>query len=558
MKKLFIIGIITLLLLTTFIPGISEGSGGAFELDELMQKVLEEQSEQERTTTETTLPYREYDPEQDYDPNYIDYIPSEVIVGFKPCHNVSQMDTFLNHTITDKIEVLNMALVQVDQGEEVTFIQELENRSDVYFAERNMVGVTCWEPNDPGWESQWGPGNIKCPEAWDIEKGDSSIVIAILDSGIDYNHPDLEGNMWVNELELNGEVNVDDDGNGYVDDIRGWNVVNDTGHVKDEFGHGTACAGIAAAEINNAIGIAGVANVTIMPVVIGPTGFDLPIMRLIQWVLAKGIIYAARNDAWVISMSCGHPRSSYALRATCYWAYKIKKCLIVAAAGNDGNTPIIRNWVYYPGGFPSVISVGATNQQDERFQDDIWSSNHGVNLELMAPGIWINTTMPTYHVVLNDVENKYTNENITQNYDYGYGTSTAVPHVAGVAALYYSEQLHDDPAYEKNPKVCRDKLRKTALDLPPEEGRDIWTGYGLVQADDMLTKNIIYTEVVGNGSISFSPNQDTYEYSSVVQLTANPSLGWIFVGWSGDLSSGTSQESITVDGDKYIIATFTE
>ena len=204
-----------------------------------------------------------------------------------------------------------------------------------------------------------------------------------------------------------------------------------------------------------------------------------------------------------------------------------------------------------------MISVGATNQQDERFQDDIWSSNHGANLELMAPGIWINTTMPTYHVELNNLQNLYTNDAIKQNYDYMCGTSMSAPHVAGVAALYYSEQFHDNPIYEKNPKVCRDKLQKTAKDLPPT-GWDIYTGHGLVQADDMLTKNIIYTEIVGNGSISFSPNQATYEDSSVVQLTANPSSGWSFVGWSEDLSSCTSQESITVDGDKYIIATFTE
>ena len=156
-------------------------------------------------------------------------------------------------------------------------IGQLEAMPEVAYAEPNYVITTQEVPNDSQFDELWGLDNtgqtggtvdadIDAPEAWDIHTGSGSVVVGVIDSGVNYDHPDLAENIWVNTLELNGQKGFDDDGNGYIDDIHGYDFVNDDGDPKDDRGHGTHVAGTIGAMGNNGTGVAGVNwNVQIMP-----------------------------------------------------------------------------------------------------------------------------------------------------------------------------------------------------------------------------------------------------------------------------------------------------
>lgn len=205
--------------------------------------------------------------------------------------------------------------------------------------------------------------------------------MAVIDTGVDYNHPDLQANIWTNFAELNGEANVDDDNNGYIDDVRGVDFTNSApGNTHwhesqfwydddpmDDYGHGTRCAGIIAAIINNGIGIAGTAQVQIMPLkVLNSVGFGNPMQA------AHAIFYAVKMGANIISMSLGWYEDSHLpeLHDAIKYAYDVG-VLLVAAAGNE-NT----NERFYPAAWDEVIAVTATDQNDSRA---VWDSDHASN-----------------------------------------------------------------------------------------------------------------------------------------------------------------------------------
>ena len=348
-------------------------------------------------------------------------MPSEIVVSFKENVDVGKIRSYKGYKIKDTIKELNLALVEVDQGKELSSIKSFQSKDDVYFAEYNTIGYIDWVPNDPRFSDQWGPKEIGCRYAWNSGQGDYDVVIAIVDSGVDFDHEDSSTHR-----------------------IRGYDFINKDNNPDDDNGHGTHCAGIAAAHMNNDIGVAGVAKATIMAVKVinsygGGTAFGV----------SQGITYAANHGAWIISLSLGFYLSHTSLRAACSYAYNIKRALIVAASGNDG-------WFgcNYPANYNTVIAVGATTSSNNRAD----FSNYGFALELMAPGVDILSTFPG------------------NQYYYLSGTSMATPHVAGVAALYYSKYCN-----YKSPVKCRYKLRSTADDLGPR-GKDIYYGYGLVDA----------------------------------------------------------------------------
>ena len=277
-------------------------------------------------------------------------------------------------------------------------------------------------PNDPRYEEQWNLRLIEMPQAWAIEKGSTEVIIAIVDGGIDYTHEDLLTKIWRNAGEI-PDNEVDDDQNGYIDDIRGWdftdapNVAAEGDSVGgdndpiDESGHGTHVAGIAAADVDNGLGVAGVAwNYTLMALRAGASNGGSTSLQ--DDDSSAAIVYAVDNGASIINMSWGSPRNSFVIRDAIDYAYA-SGVLLVAAAGNERAHDII-----YPAGYRKVIAVAATDQNKQRF----YQSNFGASIDIGAPGNVILSTQ---------IGNRY--RRLT-------GTSMATPHVSGVAALIMSKR----------------------------------------------------------------------------------------------------------------------
>jgi thermitase len=312
-----------------------------------------------------------------------------------------------------------------------SFISDVNAAGIATYIEPRAEAKVFMTPNDPSWLYQWGPKKVHADWAWNGTTGDRSVLVAVIDTGIDYSHPDLAAN--------------------YVP--LGYDWVNGDPDPKDDYGHGTHCAGIIAAEINNNKGIAGLAQVRIMAEkVLNEEGGGY-----CDWI-ANGIIHATNQGAKIISMSLGGSFADDTLYTAIKYAHD-KGVLLVAASGNDNS-----NQKSYPAAYPEVVAVAATNEND----NPAFFTNYGDWIELAAPGVNIYSTMPTYHVTMND-------EGFGMNYDYVSGTSMACPHVAGVAALVlsrYANMTGDD---------VRNQLRSTTDDLG-DAGFDETYGWGRINA----------------------------------------------------------------------------
>lgn len=303
-------------------------------------------------------------------------------------------------------------------------------------ASRRKSGATA--PNDPMYNMQWGLGACYIDSLLTAPKRDTAWrpIIAIIDTGVDIDHPDLSANIWTNPAEENGAAGQDDDGNGFKDDIHGWDFVNQTGDIHDFNSHGTHCAGIAGAVSNNGIGIAGACpDALIMPVAVMQSDGTGDIATIV-----RGINYAAQNGADVISMSIGSAAHSIAMEQALAVAYQT--AVIVAAAGNDHyhiqrqickEDPCVP---MFPGAFSFVLGVQATGQSPDPDGNGMLTSfsnidndggplsssftaeNQLYNYELSAPGAGIMSTVPN------------------GGYRQYNGTSMATPLVAGgIASL---------------------------------------------------------------------------------------------------------------------------
>jgi subtilisin family serine protease len=311
-------------------------------------------------------------------------------------------------------------------------IRELKDDPNVEYAEPNFLVHVEVEPSDPYFSELWGLHNtgqtggtadadIDAPEAWDTQTGSDDVLIAVIDSGVDYNHEDLAPNTWTNAGEI-PDNGVDDDGNGFVDDVKGWdfcklNDGEDDNDPMDDMGHGTHCAGIIAAVGNNKKGVVGVNwNARI-----------LPVKFLDQWGYGstddavESIFYATLMGVDIMSNSWGGGDYSQAL-ADAIGAANAAGILFVAAAGNRGlDNDMGGN---YPSGydFPNVVAVAATDHDDQKA---IFSNYGAETVDLGAPGVAIYSTVPTGDCELCD----------SSGYLHLNGTSMATPYVAGVAGL---------------------------------------------------------------------------------------------------------------------------
>jgi subtilisin family serine protease len=300
-------------------------------------------------------------------------------------------------------------------------------QDDVVYAEANYrVKAINYTPNDEYFDNQWGMHNtgqtggvsdadIDAPEAWDVEQGSNEVVVGVIDSGIDYNHPDLIDNMWTNPGEI-PDNGVDDDGNGYVDDYYGYNFNNDTGDPWDDMFHGTHCAGIIAASGDNGIGVAGVSWNTKVAAIkwIDYQGFGQTFDAVESVMYANMMDFDITNNSWHI-----YSENNEALRD----AISISEALFVNAAGNswwdlDLHTD-------YPTSYDldNMLTVAATDYYDILVDfPGWWGSNYGLTtVDVGAPGFDIYSTAPN------------------NQYAYNSGTSMASPYVAGIAALLLSK-----------------------------------------------------------------------------------------------------------------------
>ncbi len=374
------------------------------------------------------------------------YVPGELLVKFTPAVRIAASADYrarMGVSSLKTYEITGAQHIKLPEGMTVEEALEIyRNDPDVEYAEPNYYRYATATPNDPSFGLLWGLHNtgqnvngasgtsdadIDAPEAWETETGDSAVIVAVLDTGADWDHEDLSANIWSNDDEP--ENGADTDGNGKVDDVRGWDFVNDDNDPDDDNSsggsyHGTHVSGIIGAEGDNAKGIVGVNwAVSIMPLKILDNAGSGTVADEVE-----AINYAIANGAKIINASFSG--SSYSVLE--YDAIKSAGdagILFVAAAGNHGDDDVGPGWdndaagqAVYPAShdLANIIAVAATNQVDVRAS---FSNYGGVSVDVAAPGVNIYSTKAG------------------NAYQYMSGTSMATPHVAGLAALIWAEDV---------------------------------------------------------------------------------------------------------------------
>ncbi len=432
-------------------------------------------------------------------------------------------------------------------------VTEYANDPNVKYAELNYIRTAQFVPNDPYFSSSgswgqsyydlWGLKKIDVEHAWDIAlgKAGSAVTVAVVDTGVDYTHEDLSPNIWTNSGEI-PDNGIDDDGNGFVDDTRGWDFVKLDNNPLDDHGHGTHVSGTIAAAINNGIGISGIAlNTKIMPVKAldyQGRGYDAD--------LAEAIVYAADNGADVQNYSWGGSGQSTTILNAIIYAHSMG-CVMVAAAGNSNADVRYFN----PAHIKEVITVSSTDHND--IKSDF--SNYGSLIDVAAPGGDSSGTSPLYPEI-NVLSlraggtDMYCSGSglcntliVGSSYYRAKGTSMAAPHVSGLASLLLS--VHPEFSNEQ----VRQAIRVSGDDLG-SPGFDSTYGFGRINAysaiqinspctswieepypDSLLSGNvsIIGTVSCGNSEISrleygAGDNPSTYDLLSVSNIPVSNGL----------------------------------
>lgn len=453
----------------------------------------------------------------------LDHVPGEILVKFKstaPNHGIARAMERLAATPIQTFEAIDAHHWKLGRGMPVETALAILSRppfSDyVEYAEPNAIlqGYASPRnfvyPNDPralelyelhniGLTGGAGDADIDAPEAWNAQTGSSDVVVAVIDSGIDYNHPDLADNIWVNPREIpnNG---IDDDGNGYVDDVRGWDFYNNDNDPIDDWEHGTHVAGIIGGVGNNGIGITGVAwNVKLLPIkFLNSVGVGTAAGATSSILYAASLEDASGNKVVKISNNSWGGRRALQIIED---AIAGSDLLFVAAAGNAG-----RSKPEYPAGYDldNIISVAATDDNDELWPYSNYSSRRDPWVDLGAPGDFILSTL------------------LNGSYGTRSGTSMATPVVSGVAALVQSQNLGWSVAQ------VRDQILNT-VDLLPGLSDRVATG-GRVNARAALGLP--------------DPGPDTTAPSAVTDLAlAGVTADSIDVTWTATADDGSDAAS---------------
>lgn len=410
-----------------------------------------------------------------------DFAAQQVIIKFKSNIQIAQVQTLqstLGATTLKAAAITGAQLWDVGDRSIADAILALKDNPLVEYIEPNYhLSITgtatsahsTTTPNDPDYDQLWGLNNtgqtggsvdadIDAPEAWEIAQGDD-VIVGVIDTGIDYTHPDLYNNLWTNPGEIAND-GIDNDGNGYVDDYYGYDFINNDSDPFDDVGHGTHVAGTIAAQSNNNTGVVGVApNAKVMALKFlgnfGGSTFDA----------IEAINYAVMMGADITNNSWGGGGPSQALYDAIANAGSAGQ-LFVASAGNGGSDSLGDNNDFlpsYPASYDldNIISVAASDHQDQLSS----FSNYGLeSVDLAAPGVDIVSTVPG-------------------GYDSFNGTSMAAPHVTGAASLLLSQNP------DLTPTQLKDQLLSTVD--PVAELQGLTVSGGRLNAHQAL---------IGNGS----------------------------------------------------------
>lgn len=368
--------------------------------------------------------------------------------------------------IVARLPQIGAVLIRVPASQQARLVEGLRLDAAVRYTEPNFpvaasdlpAAAFLASPDDPLFSSQWALEEINAPVAWEVTHTDG-VIIAVVDTGVDLQHPDLTGVLWTNPGEIPGN-GVDDDANGKIDDVNGWHFYQDCylwvcdphedALVDDDNGHGTHVSGLAAAETNNGVGMAGVSwGARVMAVKVldsSGSGYTSDV--------AAGIIYAANNGARVINLSLGGSQYSQVMQDAVDYAYG-EGALIVAAAGNEAGP------VCYPAANDHVIAVAATGKYGERMS----FSNTGPEVDIGAPGDYVLSAWPTGTL-----------------YREARGTSMAAPHVSGAAALLWSWR----PDWTNDQIASRLQSEADDTNSGTYPGKDDYLGWGRLNVGSAL------------------------------------------------------------------------
>jgi subtilisin family serine protease len=366
------------------------------------------------------------------------YMPGQLFMRFTDTTSGTEREEILEeqgYSILKTYNTVDAILVKMPEwvADPVEGVAYWSDHPNVVYAEPDYIAYLTALPNDPRFGEMYGLNNtgqtggqvdadIDAPEAWDLFTGSSETIVAINDTGIDYNHEDLADNMWTNPGEIPAD-GIDNDGNGYIDDVHGWDAVNGDGDPMDGHSHGTHVAGTVGAKGDNSIGVTGINwDVSLMAVKVCTDGGACP-----QSAQIEGLDYIttmkSQFDTNIVASN--HSYGGYGFSQAIFDAIDAHidaDVLFVAAAGNDSNNNDVLP--AYPASYDldGIIAVAASEDND----DMSWFSNYGlVNVDLAAPGGALQGA--AQRDILSTVPG--------DAYDFFAGTSMASPHVAGVAGL---------------------------------------------------------------------------------------------------------------------------